>query len=745
MSKFDSGPDLKPTSSFVSPNSSTTPVNCSIDPVGGAALASPPPPTLRRVNYLGNTFATNGNRIYSVVARKKKGDCRTDRKTEDLKELCNFYAEILSEKRIHDSSGEMRIVYLVRIATATEVFEGEITALEFAGADWWTKLLGVAGVIAVGFAIRELIRNAVLAFSKPERVVAHERIGWLEVDGVWWYLHAGGAICATPNTAQAPALPNSGVLNPLIYGVSTPSGAGGAVCAVPQAHLPEELQTYSLPIPDRKELQTSGDWQLPLQLIKWMPHEVITVLLAVVFRSVLGPSETTVFVAGRTGTRKTSLVLMFLQFFGAGFSRQRIPAGWHDTVTALEAKASTIVDAPLMVDDFAPTGSSGDVSALHQKAERFIREKSNAKGRSRGTSTGGLRNDRRPLATLVCTGEDIPAGESLQARLFPVDVTAGSIDLMNLRYFQVRGEAGDYARIMACFVEWLAGIRQTNPDLAARWRWRVHEFRETLPDSLHGRVAEMAADLLAGLCAYFDFVKECFDKDFDVDEHLTIAWRHILNLVDQHQETLATADPVVRFIVLLRHGLSLSRFHLRLRYGNSPLQPEQIPELFGYARRVETIALPVRPRTDLENGPEALQHHPTLPDETGDQSSAKYIQDAFDPGREEAERDKRFEEVDRYRPGGNHVGWLDGRTLLLSPDMVYAEVQKLAKSSGPPLPLSVQQLGKQLADRGILMVDRKGRLRSRTQINGERLMLWKLDFELFTKAQVGHDIDDFEA
>jgi len=89
----------------------------------------------------------------------------------------------------------------------------------------------------------------------------------------------------------------------------------------------------------------------------------------------------------------------------------------------------------MVVDDFAPTGGVGD-NAPHGIAERLFRAVGKHQGRSRMGGRGQLRSPRPPRALLLATGEEVPRGHSLRARLLIVELRPGDVDQAMLKRCQ---------------------------------------------------------------------------------------------------------------------------------------------------------------------------------------------------------------------------------------------------------------------------------------------------------------------
>jgi len=149
------------------------------------------------------------------------------------------------------------------------------------------------------------------------------------------------------------------------------------------------------------------------------PDRISLPLFAAVYRAPLGGADFSLFLTGRTGTFKTALAALCQQHFGAAMDATCLPAHFASTANALEELAFCAKDALLVVDDFAPTGGVGD-GALYAVAERLFRASGNHQGRGRMHGHRHLSDSRPPRSLILATGEEVPRGHSLRARLSQV-------------------------------------------------------------------------------------------------------------------------------------------------------------------------------------------------------------------------------------------------------------------------------------------------------------------------------------
>ena len=246
-----------------------------------------------------------------------------------------------------------------------------------------------------------------------ERIFAH--LGWRKHSSDWLYLQAGGAL-----------------------------GAGGRRGDV-QVRLPAALECYAMRPPAEPAERVSAV-RASLRLLSLAPDRINCPLLAAVYRAPFGNADFTLFLTGQTGSFKTTLAAVCQQHFGAEMDANRLPANFASTANALESLAFSAKDGLLVVDDFVPLGGPGD-AALQSVAERLFRAAGKRQGRSRMGGNGRLRPSRPPRALVLATGEEVPRGESLRARLLIVELAPNDVNRATLNESQQCGDSGSSAAI----------------------------------------------------------------------------------------------------------------------------------------------------------------------------------------------------------------------------------------------------------------------------------------------------------
>lgn len=289
---------------------------------------------------------------------------------EGPKHLTNFGARIIADV-VEDDGVEMRRRFEIEatLEGRREVFS--VPEDQFANMSWATKYLGARAVVFSGPGTKDHARAAVQLLSDEVPVqTVHAYTGWSRVgDEEWVYLHADGVI-----------------------------GRVGRVEDV-QTELAGGLEAHALPDPPQGE-ELIRAIHASLRLLETAPERITVPLLAGTYRAVLGSSDFSLHVSGPTGTGKSELAALCQQHFGPELDARHLTS-WEGTENALEMQAFLAKDQVLVLDDFAPSGTSHDVQRLHRKADRVMRAKGNASGRLRMRQDTTLRPQKPPRALIL--------------------------------------------------------------------------------------------------------------------------------------------------------------------------------------------------------------------------------------------------------------------------------------------------------------------------------------------------------
>jgi hypothetical protein len=373
----------------------------------------------------------HGCTFHCVLARDEDGGGpRVEKQTK----LANFTARIVGETVNDDGAEQTREFAVTAQRRDRPAATVAVPVERFGSLDWVVERLGPGYVIQAG-GKRDHLRCAIQEMSGDDipSATVFRHTGWREVDGRRCYLHGGGAI--------VPAVPTVPVV---------PAGRGVEV------RLDGAAAGFRLPPPPTgDDLRAAVRASLGV-LDGLAPDPVAFPLLATVYCAALGSPDYALWLTGPTGSQKTELAALAQQHFGAGMTRDRLPGNWSSTDNALEGLAFTLKDAILVIDDFAPSTSRADADRQHRTAERLIRGQGNHSGRQRMRADGTLRPPKPPRGLILATGEDVPRGHSIAARLCVVEVPRGGVHLPRLSECQRVAADGLYAAAMAGFLSWLA-------------------------------------------------------------------------------------------------------------------------------------------------------------------------------------------------------------------------------------------------------------------------------------------------
>jgi hypothetical protein len=457
--------------------------------------------------------------------------------------LTNFTATIVSEVIEDDGTDDPKTFF--EIETHIKGRERRITvpASRFGAMNWVIDLLGAEAVLPAGFGLRDHARAAIQTLSRDiakRQVYTHT--GWRRVNEQWIYLHAGGALGMEDGTSV-------------------------------ETRLPVALARYDLPTPPAGEALVAAV-NASLQIIDAAdapPAPIIIPLYAAIFRAVLGPADFAIHVAGPTGVFKSEVAALAQQHWGTGLDARNLPAAWSSTGNSIEALAFHAKNALLVVDDFAPHGTTNDVQRMHREADRLLRAQGNQAGRQRLRSDTTFRPAKAPRGLILSTGEDTPRGQSLRARQLVLEIGPDVIAAAWLTRCQRDAADGSYAQALAAFIAWLAPRYDA---VRATWATNRTLLRDAATQSdAHRRTPEIVANLAFGLGWFLAFAHEVGVLTFDACEAIwKRAWTALGEAAAAQAQHQAASEPTRRFLELLNATLLNGEAHLASPDGGKPTE-----------------------------------------------------------------------------------------------------------------------------------------------------------------------------
>jgi hypothetical protein len=565
-------------------------------------------------------------------------------------QLTNFTAEIKGDI-VEDDGAETRSVIDIEAKLNSRIARFSVPASQFGLMRWPIENLGPGAIVFPGGA--DHARCAVQLLSKnykSSRIITHT--GWRKrkrQDGSieHYYCHAGGGI-----------------------------GEKGQLADI-SIKLSPELSAFKLPEPPQGD-DLIRAIRASLSVLNVAPPVITYPLLAAVYRAVIDGCDFSLHLSGPSGAGKSEIAALAQQHFGASLDSRHLPASWASTSNANEAIAFTLKNMVMVIDDFAPSGSATDIQRMHRDADRLLRGQGNQAGRRRMRADASLRAEKYPRCLPISTGEDVPRGKSLRARLFISEVGPDDVDFNLLTRLQKDASAGLLVSGMSGFIQWVAPRRES---LLDKLKDKVIEYRDYAARSgmrMHARTPEIVANLAIGIRNFLRFAFEsgAITKE-EKETHWLAAWDAFRQGALMQARYQSASDPVQVFLDLLQAAIGSGRAHVAHVDGSVPGKAQA----WGWR-------------------------------ESGDDGE--------------------------WKPIGRRIGWVDGKDLYLDKEASYAEVQMIGGQTGEPLSIGAVTLHKRLFERGYLLSTEqsngRGTLHIRRKIEGMSRPVLHLSANVFSEA-----------
>lgn len=454
--------------------------------------------------------------------------------------LAAFTARIDAEITRDDGAEVFKLTRIVVTAPNGRSGTVEVPAADLTKAGKWAAdaIGGASAIIkplsrAEHHVLTAAQLNSIGKFSE-ETVYAHT--GWKAIDGRNVFLSPAGALGA----------------DGLDTGITVDLGN-------------DRLNMYRCVDPshvDRRDLVEAV--RQSLDILNVAPARVTAPALAAVYRAPLPkPPVTSVFLSGQSGSLKSALTGPLTQHFGAGFHGESLPDSWVTTGNALEVRAHALANVLFTIDEFSPQARE-DTRQLVDAADRVFRGSANGSGRGRLRPDGTPRPTRFPRAQIMSSGEDVPPGQSLRARLTLVEVARGDVDPKKLAVAQRRALAGMYELAMSGYIRWIAGKLDADESYVDGLHAKAMELRDAFSATGgHLRGPNAIADLYLGWLKWLEFAEEI--GAIDQARHVELQGIASVALADgsvSQREHTSQQSPTRVFLDSLRGALTSGRAHI---------------------------------------------------------------------------------------------------------------------------------------------------------------------------------------
>lgn len=436
------------------------------------------------------------------------------------KQIANCYLRVVSEVTFDDGLTQLKRFTVAGVLTDGRLLpEAQVPADQFAAMNWPVKCYGLSVNIEPGQGNRDYLRHAlqVTAQNVPARIV-YSHLGWRKIGRTWFFLH-------------------SGMFGEIEVDVTE-----------------ENLSRYILQPANPSMMKTA------VQLLDVAPREITFPMMALMF---LGPlceplrmagvePAFVLWLAGSTGTMKSTTSALFLSFFGR-FDSRSLPGNFRDTANSLEKRAFAAKDVVFVIDDYHPCSSDAEARAMQQTAQRILRSYGDRQGRSRLNSDLTAKPAYIPRGLALVTGESLPdVGQSGSARYFALELKKSDVKQEMLTILQSKTD--ELAAAMAGYTDWLAPQLDS---LAAGFRQEFQKLRALACSDGHGRIPETVAWLQIGFSAFVRFAVDSGVVSSEEGEQLSGECWTILNKLAADQSRVVAEDrPANKFLDALRDMLT---------------------------------------------------------------------------------------------------------------------------------------------------------------------------------------------
>jgi len=480
----------------------------------------------------------NGNGERYVIEGGRMCVIRYEHSGERYAEpLCNFTGQVV-EDVAHDDGEDVTRQFTIRgrLDSGRPLPTVQVDASKFMGMTWVNDVWGIQAVVRAGrWRTRDQLREAIqLRSREAESRHVYTHTGWREIDGRRVYLHAGGAL----------------------------GHEGVAV------ELDRELSRYRLPAQPQDVAEAM---EASLRFLEIAPDTITVPLWAAAYLAPLAEIIYPAFVTwlyGVTGTLKSTMVALALSHYGTFTDRDL--SLWTDTANRLEKTCFLAKDTLLVIDDFAPASDPYKAREMERNAARIVRNVGNRGGRGRLASDLSLRTTYRPRGLVISTGEQMPDGQSITARMYTVEVRPGDVDLGRLTTAQA--EAGRYPHALAGYLLWVAGqwehLAKTLPQLRMDLRTRL---LAEMSDS-HLRIPDVLTTLYLGLDLGLAYAAEVGAlSDGEAQAWRERGWEALKAGAEAQAKRVERERPTVRFLEVLADLLAQGRVQLEDRNGKGKI------------------------------------------------------------------------------------------------------------------------------------------------------------------------------
>jgi len=467
---------------------------------------------------------------------------------QELVYLLNGWVEATGEVT-HDNGVDIdRVLKLAFHCCNGKTTQAETSFKDLHSGNFLTQF-GMDARPSVGATKKAYIADSVLAQSDTTmRQTIYTQTGWRKIGGRWSFLHGGGAIGAEGVTVE-------------LSGRNT---------------------QYQFP-----NSESSDRYKTLQRFFAVAPESITYPLIALAFLSPLNEAfrragyepAFVMWLQGVTGSMKSTLAALALNFFGESWNNKSLPHTFKDSANFLEKSGFLLADVLTVCDDYYPATNRIEAAKMAATAQSISRSWGDRTGRSRMNADTSLRRGYPARGNLLCTGEDAPLiGQSGAARNFVLELKKGDVQLSELSYLQAH--TVHLAECMRDYIEYLIPRMDILPE---RLKARFYKLRGEAQQEQHGRTIEAIAHLQIGVEALTDFLVDRGEIDAGQAEKMQRdSWRIFNELADEQNRRISQDRPTTLFLDALKELIETKTYNIAKVDSNNPYGDYTPDRLLGF-------------------------------------------------------------------------------------------------------------------------------------------------------------------
>jgi hypothetical protein len=464
--------------------------------------------------------------------------------------LCNFVAWPTRDILKDNGAATDRHIEFEGLLQGTPLRRVQVSAKDFLEMKWAIPAWGAKAAIKPK--AEQQIRYALQLMAEsgiPETTV-YTHLGWRNVDGRWYYLHAKGAV----------GIEDAGL----------------------EVEITERLKRYILPAGKGADIRASI--KTSLALLKLGPAKLMYPMYAGVWLAPLcEPLRTagiepsyTLYIWGESGTFKSTIIALYLCHYG-NFNRATLPASFKDTKLSIPEMCFICKDIIFGIDDLYPTKDLREWMKMEGNMEHVVRTQGDRQGRGKLTSLSELKEGHPPRGLVYITGEYLSLLGSSLPRTMHLHILKDDIDEAKMSEAQKPENQAHLAEAMVGYLEHLAPQLD---DLAPKFFKDFEQLRKKAGEGKdrHERYNETTAFLYLGFNCFINYaVAEGAITEEESAEYLQKAWQILNEVADDLAQVAKSVAPTKRFFEALNELTLQGRVYFADMTGKAPEEKILVP------------------------------------------------------------------------------------------------------------------------------------------------------------------------